>query len=115
MKRMTTTLIALAAAGFASLASAAAAPAAVERAKSECLIGERNDGYLGVVSGKSIDEALQREIRSINQRRKAAYEQIAARNGVTVNDTARLTAEKLINGARRGECVQNAAGAWIRK
>ena len=108
-------LAAAAAVGIASISLAHSASASIEGAKAECLIGERNDGYLGVVSGKSIDDALRREMRSINQQRKAAYARLAERNGVTIDVTARLTAEKLINGAGAGECVQNASGAWIKK
>ena len=103
---------------FSSLSPATiayAASPAVEAAKSQCVVGEKNDGYLGVVPGAIASQEVRREIRSINQRRKAAYEQIAARNGVTVQVTASLTAEKLINQAPAGQCVQDGSGAWIKK
>ncbi len=104
----------------ALLAAAAFAPAmadraAIDAAKAQCVIGERNDGYLGVVAGQNVNADLEREIRSINQQRKAAYAELATRNGVTIEAAAVLTAERLINQAPSGHCVQNASGAWLKK
>ncbi|MEM6415866.1 MAG: YdbL family protein [Pseudomonadota bacterium] len=92
-----------------------AASAAIQAAKAKCIVGERNDGYLGVVAGKSADAALRREVAAVNQQRKAAYTRIAKQNGVSIRDTGRLTAEKLIAKAKSGECVQDASGSWIKK
>ena len=100
--------------GAAYVGVALAASATVEAAKADCVIGEQNDGYLGFVPGARADANLVREVRSINQRRKAAYANLAERNGVTIDEAAKLTAEKLINGAASGECVQDASGAWIK-
>ena len=100
---------------FALISSATAATPAIETAKSSCIVGERNDGYLGVVDEGRADDALRREVASVNQQRKAAYARIAQRNGVSIEDTAVLTAERLINQAGPGECVQNASGEWVRK
>ena len=106
-------------AALMSLSAAMVAPVfaasdAIDAAKAECIIGERNDGYLGVVDGKTASDALRREMASINQRRKAAYANLAADEGVSIETTAALTAESLINNAPSGECVQNANGDWVR-
>ena len=102
--------------GFAALlaGSAHAASETVEAAKAACVVGERNDGYLGVIDEAQADDALRREISAINLQRKAAYERLATRNGVTIDAAATLTAERLINGAGSGECVQDASGNWVR-
>ncbi|MEL7490057.1 MAG: YdbL family protein [Pseudomonadota bacterium] len=92
-----------------------AAPAEINEAKAGCLIGEKNNGYLGEVAGKTASAKVLREMRSINQLRRAEYEKLAARNGVTVQEAATATAERLINRAPSGHCVQNAAGQWIEK
>ncbi len=84
----------------------------IETAKAQCLIGEQIDGYLGVVSGKKPTTEQLREMRSINQKRKIIYADLAKKNGVTVQVTAQLTAEKLIAKADPGECVQMADGKW---
>ncbi len=104
------------AAGLATAAAPAlAASALVENAKNNCVIGEQADGYLGVVSGADASEALRREVRDINQQRKAAYAQLARRNGVTVEVTAALTAEKLMNQATSGQCVRLDSGEWVKR
>ncbi len=102
--------------GFAfSVAPAAAASAMVENAKDNCVVGEQADGYLGVVSGADASDALRREIRDINQQRKAVYADIAKRNGVTVEVAAALTAEKLMNQATSGQCVRLESGSWVKR
>ncbi len=101
---------------FSALApSAIAASALVENAKNNCVIGEQADGYIGVVSGANAGADLRREIRDINQQRKAVYADIARRNGVTVEVAAALTAEKLMNQATRGQCIRDTSGAWIKR
>lgn len=95
--------------------SALAASAIVERAKAECIVGEQSDGYLGIVAPSQASEELKREVRAINQQRKAYYAQIAERNGVTIDVTARLTAQKLIAQAPRGQCVKDDTGRWKEK
>lgn len=102
--------------GFAmSAAPASAASAIVENAKDNCIVGEQADGYLGVVSGADASEALHREIRDINQQRKAVYADIAKRNGVTIEVAAALTAEKLMNQATSGQCVRDQSGTWLKR
>ena len=109
---MRTLLILLAA--LMALGGAHATPA-TDAAKAQCLIGERNDGYLGVVDGKSPSAEAVRDMREINLKRASAYDQLAKRNGVTRAQAARATAEKLVNQAPSGACVQDASGAWIEK
>ena len=92
-----------------------AASALVENAKNNCIVGEQADGYMGVVTGADASADLRREIRDINQQRKAVYANLAKRNGVTIEVTAALTAEKLMNQATRGQCIRDASGAWIKR
>jgi uncharacterized protein YdbL (DUF1318 family) len=106
----------LLAAGLAvSAAPVLAASPLVENAKNNCVVGEQADGYLGVVTGADASEALRREVRDINQQRKAAYANLARRNGVTIEVTAALTAEKLMNQARPGQCVRLESGEWVKR
>lgn len=103
----------LAAAAVVAGGAAHGASAIVEQAKDQCVVGEQADGYLGFVPGKNADEALRREVRDINQQRKAYYADLARRNGVPIEVTATLTAEKLIGQARSGQCVRDQNGEWI--
>lgn len=102
----------LAGAALAPLA-ASAASAIVEQAKNECVVGEQADGYLGFVPGAEVSSALRREVRDINQQRKAFYADLAKKNGVTIEVTAALTAEKLLNQASPGQCIRDADGDWV--
>ncbi|GAB4530541.1 MAG: YdbL family protein [Amphiplicatus sp.] len=115
MKPIARTFLSLVAAALAFIASAAAANPIIEQAKADCVIGEQADGYLGVVDSGAASEAVRREMRSINQQRRAAYERLAERNGVTVEVTAKLAAQQLIDRAPSGHCVRDDSGAWIRK
>jgi uncharacterized protein YdbL (DUF1318 family) len=113
--RNTPTFLA-AALAFTALASPAAAQtAALNEAKAACLVGEQADGYIGVVSGASPSAEARRDMRDVNQRRKAHYEDLARRNGVTVQVAATLTAQQLINQAPPGHCVRDQSGRWIEK
>jgi hypothetical protein len=96
-------------------APALAGSATIDAAKAQCVIGEQTDGYLGVIDNAKADEALKREVRSINQQRKAAYAELAARNGVTIEQAAQVTAERLLNGAPSGHCIQSPDGGWVKK
>lgn len=112
MKKIILTAFAFA----ASLAAASPAFAiSVAEAKAKCIVGEQADGYLGFADESAADEALKREVRSVNQQRRAAYEQLAQRNGVSVDVTAALTAEKLLNQAPSGQCIRDQSGRWTKK
>ena len=113
MRLLPTTLALAALSGIAFPGTAHATPA-TDAAERQCLIGERTDGYLGVVDGEQVDASLRREMDEVNQARSAAYEKLAAKNGVSKNAAATATAERLINTAPSGQCVQGPGGAWIR-
>ena len=114
MRKILMSLVAAGAALAATMSPVSAASALVENAKSRCIVGEQADGYLGVVTGANASDELRREIRAINQQRKTAYANLAKRNGVTIEVTAALTAEKLLNGATAGQCIRNQAGQWVK-
>ena len=107
------TLVTAALCAAALLGTADATPA-TDAAERACLIGERIDGYLGVVDGESIDAGLRREMDEVNQARSAAYEKLAAKNGVSKAAAAQATAERLINTAPSGQCVQTPDGGWVK-
>lgn len=116
MRRLRNVAVAAAALSIgAGLTGVSAASPIVEAAKDSCVVGEQADGYLGFVNGATGSEELKREVRDINQQRKAIYADLARRNGVTVEVTAALTAEKLIEQAGPGECVRDSSGRWIKR
>lgn len=113
---MTRTLRA-ALAGLAVLAIAAPAFAAdigeiVRDAKAKCEIGEVADGLLAVVDGKSPSAEVVGAMNEINIKRKALYAQLARERGVGADVVARLTAEKQMQKAEKGECFKDDSGEW---
>jgi uncharacterized protein YdbL (DUF1318 family) len=115
-RNMKKTVRMLTAAAFVMFSGAAlAASAIIENAKSQCIVGEQADGYLGVIDSGKADADLRREVDSINMQRKAAYARLAEKNAVTIDDTAKVTAEKLINQAPSGQCVRDENGTWLKK
>jgi len=94
---------------------ASAANPVVESAIAAGTVGEQADGYLGVVSGKSVDAQTKRTIDEVNIKRRAAYTQLAAQKGATVDQVAAVVAEKQVAKLPSGAYFQDASGAWKRK
>ena len=95
-------------------AHAAASGIDLERAKDEGLVGERADGYVGIVVPQT-NSLIQALVTSVNAKRRAAYEEIAKKNGTSVDAVALLAGEKLIARAPAGEWVTDADGNWRKK
>jgi uncharacterized protein len=81
-------------------------------AKQQGLVGEQPSGYLGVV-GKSTPE-LEALVRDINQKRRAAYENIASRNGTDISAVEQLAGKKAIEQTPSGYYVKMPAGDWVK-
>jgi len=105
---------ALAALTLAITGAASAASTAIERAKNECIVGEQSDGFLGVVSGASVSTSLRRELREANQERKDIYADFARRNGVSIIVAGQIAANKQFAKAKKGQCVRNQSGRWVK-
>ena len=91
---------------------APAFPMSVEEAKTKGLVGEKANGYLGVVNpGSQEAHALTNEV---NQKRRQAYEDIAARNRTHLEAVETLAGEKAIQNTTRGNFVEG-PGGWTRK
>ncbi len=84
----------------------------LDEAKAKGLVGEKPDGYLGVVSGGGEVQALANDI---NQKRRQAYEDIARRNGTKLKDVEVLAGDKAIQQTKPGLMIQSPSGQWIRK
>ena len=113
LKRMYRTAVVMFAALFAAFSAYAADPV-IETAKTQGLIGERSDGYLGFVTSSN-DVALQRLVAEINAKRREAYTRLANQTGQSVSDIATLTAEKQFSRAAAGQYLYYPEGVWRRK
>ncbi|WP_425516740.1 YdbL family protein [Stakelama flava] len=102
---------ALAAGGIA--APALAQSMSWQQAKSQGLVGEQPDGYLGIVGSATAE--LRKIVNDVNIKRKAAYTQKAQANGATVEQFAFTTGCNLIARTDPGEMYQTPSGAWKKR
>ncbi len=86
----------------------------IEAAQQQGVVGERIDGYLGIVSG-NVDPALMRKVNEINNKRRALFDQKAQETGTATAQVARISGEKQVERAAKGEYVMRDDGAWTRK
>ncbi len=101
--------------GSIILCLAAVAPAfamSVEEAKTKGLVGEKANGYLGVVNPGS--QEAQSLTNEVNNKRRQAYEDIAARNRTQLEAVEALAGEKAIQNTKPGHYVEG-PGGWTRK
>jgi uncharacterized protein YdbL (DUF1318 family) len=87
---------------------------ALEDAKAQGLVGERIDGYLGVVDSGA-PGSVRSMVDEINAEREAKYAEIANKQGAPVAAVAQIAGKKLIRRAPAGEYVMGADGKWQRK
>jgi uncharacterized protein YdbL (DUF1318 family) len=98
-----------------SAPAASAGDPVIDTAKQAGAIGERVDGYLGVVDPAKVDAATLRRLEEINARRRAAYADIAQRNGTTVEAVAITTGQRQLSNAASGEFVMDESGRWVQR
>ena len=94
---------------------ASAQGAEIEAAKSAGVVGERIDGYLGIVNDGPVDASLMRRVNEINARRRAVYDELAGETNVTTAQVARVTGEKQIERTPSGQYYLDETGNWVRK
>lgn len=96
--------------GLAGVGEAQAGP--LDDAKAQGLVGERPDGYVGVVDGNGDVQAL---VDRINAGRKEKYAEVAAKRGAPIEAVAQIAGEKLIERTPPGQYVMTIDGRWRRK
>jgi uncharacterized protein YdbL (DUF1318 family) len=86
----------------------------LEEAKTQGVVGEQPDGYLGVVqSGASAD--VQALVNDVNQKRRQMYEDIARRNSTKLEAVEMLAGKTAIDNTRPGNFVRSPSGQWVKK
>jgi uncharacterized protein YdbL (DUF1318 family) len=87
--------------------------AELDQAKRSGLVGERADGYLGlVVTAVPADVAAL--VSDVNRRRRAEYERIADQNGLARAEVEALAGRKAIERTAPGDWIFT-NGGWKRK
>lgn len=105
--------IALVIATLVMTAGIAFAALTVDAAKAQGLVGEQQNGLLGIVASPTPDVTAL--VSTVNAERLARYEAVAAKNGTAIDQVQALAGQKLIAGAAPGEYIQNASGGWQKK
>ncbi len=83
-------------------------------AKEAGWVGERPDGYLGLVKPDSPND-IKKLVQDINAKRRERYLEIAKKNGTKLEAVHGIVGAKLIKRARPSEYIMNSAGKWIKK
>lgn len=83
-------------------------------AKAKGQVGERPDGYLGVV-GSSAPASVVAMVQQINNERRARYQAIAQKNNITLNAVEVVAGAKLTQDAAPGSFVMDKSGQWQKK
>ncbi|WP_419812267.1 YdbL family protein [Bacterioplanoides sp.] len=82
-------------------------------AKSQKLVGEKSNGYLGLLVSSNTDAAAL--IAEINNKRKAKYQQIANKQNTQLANIEKIAGEKLTSKAKAaGQAYQDANGNWVK-
>lgn len=80
-------------------------------AKSQGLVGEKTDGYLGVVVDSPATKAL---VNEINTKRKTKYLQLAKKNNITLQQVQSLASKKTYSKTLSGHYIWK-SGKWVKK
>lgn len=84
----------------------------LEEAKAKGLVGEKSNGYLGLVDQANREaQALADEI---NKKRRQAYQEIARRDGANLSTVESLAGEKAIEKTKAGNYIEGPDG-WVKK
>jgi uncharacterized protein YdbL (DUF1318 family) len=100
------------------VAAAAAMPAAaqtpaVDAARQAGQIGERYDGYIGLVAAAS--PGLRSQVAAINIRRRSLYSNLAASRGVSPEEVGITAGCRLLARVQPGQAYLLAGGQWHRR
>ena len=99
----------------AALAQTAPQKAMIDAAKSQGVVGEQADGYLGFHTASS-DSGLKAAVDATNAARRTLYARTAADTGVTADvAAARMFEAQLLPRISSGEWYKNASGQWVRR
>ena len=94
-----------------ALAQTQSAKEIVDQAKTQGLVGEQLDGYVGFVS-TGVSAKIRAAVNEINITRKSIYTKKAREKSVAISDVAGLMGEKLIARAPQGQMVKLGDGQW---
>jgi len=84
----------------------------LQTAKNQGSVGETPAGYLDAV--KSPTPEIKKLIKNVNAKRKAKYQEIAARNKTSLSAVEKLAGKKAIEKSKTGNYVKQGS-SWTKK
>lgn len=94
--------------------SVAVAASPLTQPKADGLIGEQANGYIGLVT-QNVPPDIRTLVNDVNAKRKAGYQEIAAKQGTGLAEVERVGGKTAIDKTLRGNYVRDANGAWRKK
>jgi hypothetical protein len=94
-------------------APVAAQTPAVNAARASGQVGERFDGYMGVVT--AVSPAVRSQVATINIQRRSLYSNLAARKGASPQDVGITAGCQLLGRVGVGEAYMLTDGVWRRR
>lgn len=88
----------------------------LDEAKDKGLVGEKDNGYLGLVlqQGEMQQADAQKLITEVNAKRREIYLQLAEKNGITLEQVEKLAAQKAYTKTLAGHYLW-VNGSWQKK
>lgn len=96
------------------LAALPALAASLAEAKAAGQVGEKVDGFLGVVDANAPAD-VRALVDQVNAERQAKYAEIAQKQGTPIDAVAKIAGQKLIERTPGGQYVLGADGQWRQK
>lgn len=86
----------------------------LDEAKASGLIGELQNGYIGLVQ-QDAPASVVTLITQVNAQRKQRYEQIAKQNNIPLSEVAKLAFSRAVENTLPGNYIESAPGKWAKK
>lgn len=84
----------------------------LQEAKQSGLVGEQVNGYLGAVKPSSEVNSL---VKTVNDKRKAKYQELATKHNISVEAVAVRAAKKAMSLTEKGQYIESSPGHWKKK
>lgn len=86
----------------------------LDEAKAQGLVGERVDGFVGIVVADPPADVRQL-VEQVNRQRREKYDEVAQQRGVPLDAVAKITGEKQLERTPAGQYFAGADGRWRQK
>ncbi len=86
----------------------------LDAARRDGFVGERPDGYIGLVDPGAPAWAVQL-VESVNSERSERYAELAASNNTSVEAVQVVAAQKIIDRLPAGSYYMDSGGSWVQK